>query len=539
MHRREFLRDTLAAGAATGNLPLSFAPAGRRVADPRAPVAPPPFELEEATVAALQEGMRSGKWTARGIAERYLARIEAMDKAGAAINAVIETNPDALAIAERLDEERKSGRTRGPLHGIPVLVKDNLDSGDRMATTAGSLALMGSPAPRDSTVVERLRAAGAVLLGKTNLSEWANYRSTNSTSGWSGRGGLTKSPYVLDRNACGSSSGSGAAAAANFAAVTIGTETDGSVTCPCSISALAGIKPTIGLVSRAGIVPISATQDTAGPMCRTVADVAVVLQAIQGFDPRDPATAPMRGRAVPDLAGSLKPDALKGARLGVARKGFGLPSSVEPVLSEAIAALKQLGATIVDPAEIPNVAKLGDPETVVLDFEFKAGIAAYLAGRGDTVKPKTLADLIAFNTAHQDSEMPWFAQEIFERSEKRGPLTTPAYLKAHAACRRLSRAMGIDAVMARHRLDAVIAITAGPSWPTDLVNGDRFTGGCTTPAAVAGYPHVTVPAGQVHGLPVGLSFFGRAWSEASLLRLAHAFEQETRLRRPPRFLPSL
>jgi amidase len=540
MDRRDFLRDTLAAGAATGLLPAApAASTARRRPGARPKLPQAPFELEEITVAELEEGMASGRWTARHIAEAYLGRIEAVDKAGPAINSVIELNPEALAIADRMDQERKAGKVRGPLHGVPVLVKDNLDTGDRMMTTAGSLALAGSGAPRDSTVVARLREAGAVLLGKTNLSEWANYRSTRSTSGWSGRGGLTRNPYILDRNACGSSSGSGAAAAANLAAITIGTETDGSVVCPSSICGLVGIKPTVGLVSRAGIIPISATQDTAGPMCRTVADATAVLAAIQGYDPRDAATAPMRGKRAPEWLASLNPGALKGVRLGVARKGFDLPSNVEPVLSEAIAALRHLGAEIVDPAEVPNVAKLGDPETLVLDFEFKAGVAAYLATRGANPPARTLDDLIRFNAEHRDKEMPWFGQEIFERSTKRGPLTSPEYVKAHAACRRLSRTLGIDAVMAKHRLDAIVAITAGASWPTDLVNGDRYTGGSSTPPAVAGYPHVTVPAGLVHELPIGLSFFGRAWSEASLIRFAYAFERGTKARRAPRFLPGV
>ncbi|HEU5217537.1 MAG TPA: amidase [Gemmatimonadales bacterium] len=537
MKRREFLQGSLTAGAA-----IPLAARGTRSGSPVPSTSAPlsqPFELEEATVATLREGMVSGKWTARSITEQYLARIASIDRAGPMLNAVIELNPEAPAIADRLDQERQTRGPRSPLHGIPVLVKDNLDSGDRMETTAGSLALAGSSAPKDSTVVERLRNAGAVLLGKTNLSEWANYRSTNSTSGWSGRGGLTKHPYVLDRNACGSSSGSGTAGAASLAAITIGTETDGSVVCPSSINGLVGIKPTVGLVSRAGIIPISATQDTAGPMCRTVTDAALVLTAIQGADPRDPATRAIGTRRLPDYATTLRPDGLKGVRLGIARHGFGLPSNVEPVLTEAIAALKALGAVIVDPAEIPNVDKLGDPEGVILDFEFKAGIAAYLASRGPGFPMKTLADLIAFNTANHAKEMPWFGQEIFERSVKKGPLTDPKYLAAVAACRRLSRAQGIDAIMARHKLDALVALTAGASWPTDLVNGDRYTGGCSTPAAVAGYPHVTVPGGWLHGLPVGLSFFGTAWSEGPLLRYAFAFEQATRHRRPPQFLPAL
>lgn len=537
MKRREFLQRTLATGAA---IPLASGGSGRLRPAASTPVAgPQQSELEEATVAILQAGMVSGKWTSRAITEQYLARIAAVDRAGPAINSVIELNPDALDIADRLDQERKARGPRSPLHGVPVLVKDNLDTGDRMATTAGSLALAGSTAPRDSTVVERLRHAGAVLLGKTNLSEWANYRSTNSTSGWSGRGGLTRNPYLLDRNACGSSSGSGAAGAASLAAITIGTETDGSVVCPASICGLVGIKPTVGLVSRAGIIPISATQDTAGPMCRTVTDAALVLAAIQGLDPRDPATRAGAPHAVTDYTSMLRPDGLKGARLGIARHGFGLPSSVEPVLGEAIAALKQQGAVIIDPAEIPNVDKLGDPETLILDYEFKTGLAAYLATRGPGFPMKTLADLIGFNSANRAKEMPWFGQEIFERAEQRGPLTDPRYLTARASARLLSRARGIDAIMARHRLDALVAITAGPSWPTDLVNGDRYTGGSSSPAAVAGYPHVTVPAGWLHGLPVGLSFFGKAWSEGALIRFAYGFEQATRQRRAPQFLPAL
>lgn len=529
MDRREFLQSAVLAGAVRGLPGGAAQPPARQV---------PAFELDEATVATLSEGMSSGRWTARGITEQYLARMAAVDRAGPNLRSMLEINPDALALADQLDAERRASGPRGVLHGIPVVVKDNLDTGDRMSTTAGSLALAGTRASRDSTVVANLRRAGAVLLGKTNLSEWANYRSTSSTSGWSGLGGLTRNPYVLDRSACGSSSGSGAAAAANLAAMTIGTETDGSITCPASMCALVGIKPTVGLVSRAGIIPISATQDTAGPMCRTVTDAALVLEAIQGVDPRDPATSRAAGRAG-SYREALRRGGLRGARLGVARRGFGLPASVEPVLTEAIAALKALGAVILDPAEVPNTEKLGDPEIVVLDFEIKAGLADYLATRDQGTGVRTLTDIIDFNAANKEKEMPWFGQEIFERAQKRGPLTDPVYRTALASCRRLSRGLGIDALMARRRLDAIVAITAGPSWPIDLVNGDRYTGGATSPAAVAGYPHITVPGGWVHGLPIGLSFFGRAWSEPKLIGMAFDFEQGTGIRRAPRFLPTV
>jgi amidase len=531
MERRDFLRNaTIAAG-------LTLRPDRPSIAAQSAVPRLPQFELEERTIAELQAGMTQGRWTARSLAEQYLARIEAIDRAGPTLASIIQTNPDALRIADELDAERRTRGPRGPLHGVPVVVKDNLDTADRMRTSGGSLALEQGAAPRDSDVVDRLRKAGAVLLGKTNLSEWANFRSTRSTSGWSAVGGQTRNPYVLDRNPCGSSSGSGAAPSANLAAAAIGTETDGSIVCPSSICGLVGIKPTVGLVSRAGIIPISATQDTAGPMCRTVADAAVLLMAIQGFDPRDPATAPMRTRVARDYTQSLVPDGLKGARLGIARKEFGLPSTVDPVLTEAIAACRSAGAVIIDPAEVPNAGKLGDPEFEVLLFEFRQGMADYLAGRG--AAPRSLDDLVRFNSEHAAREMPWFGQEIFEQAAKKGPLTTPAYQRALRSCRRLSRTLGIDAVMTAHRLDAVVAITTGPAWPTDYVNGDRYTGGCSTAAAVAGYPHVTVPAGWVHGLPIGLSFFGRAWSEATLIRLAYAFEQTTRARKPPGFKPTV
>jgi amidase len=419
-----------------------------------------------------------------------------------------------------------------------VLIKDNVDTADRMHTSAGSLALAESIAPRDAFIVERLREAGAVILGKTNLSEWANFRSTHSTSGWSGRGGQTKNPYVLDRNPCGSSSGTGASISANLATVGVGTETDGSIVCPSSSCGLVGIKPTLGLVSRSGIIPISHSQDTAGPMARTVADAATLLAALSGVDARDSATAASRGKfALPGAGWNAA--ALEGTRIGVARTFFGFSDAVDRVMDEAIAAMKSAGATIVDPANILTANKFGDAEGDVLNFEFKADLNAYLAALGPSAPHKTLADLIAFNERNKDREMPYFGQEQFIQAQKKGPLTSPAYKAARAKCLQLSRAEGIDATLAKHRLTAIIAPTGGPAWPIDLLNGDHFTGGSSSPAAVAGYPSVTVPAGFVHGLPVGISFIGGQWSDAKLVGLAYAFEQATKVRRPPTFQASV
>lgn len=540
VRRREFLRAGAAAAAFTvfdGARPGAAASASPH-GEPRR-FQQGAFELEEATVETLQDGMRSGRWTARSLAELYLARIDAIDRAGPTINSVIERNPDALRIAEERDAERKAGRVRGPLHGIPVLIKDNIDTADRMRTSAGSLALAESIAPRDAFIVQRLREAGAVLLGKTNLSEWANFRSTHSTSGWSGRGGQTKNPYVLDRNPCGSSSGTGASISANLAAVGVGTETDGSIVCPSSACGLVGIKPTLGLVSRSGIIPIAHSQDTAGPMARTVADAAALLAALSGVDARDPATAEARGRTTPSYAGMLDPGKLRGVRIGVARNFFGFSDAVDRVMEEAIAAMQSAGATIIDPANIVTAGKFDDAETDVLHFEFKADLNAYLASLGPRAPHKDLAALIAFNEANREREMPYFGQELFIRSQAKGPLTTPAYKTARAKCVRMSRAEGIDATLAKHRVTALIAPTGGPAWPTDLLNGDHFTGGSSTPAAVAGYPSITVPAGYVHGLPVGISFIGAQWSDATLIGLAYAFEQATKVRRPPRFEPTV
>jgi len=542
IERRDFLRaSALAALATTVDVSLGES-------RPSRPLPAPPdsrswqqsaFELEETTIAALQEGMRSGRDTARSIAERYLARMDAIDRSGPAINAVIERNPDAIKIAEERDAERKAGRVRGPLHGIPVLIKDNIDTADRMRTSAGSLALAESIAPRDAFIAARLREAGAVILGKTNLSEWANFRSTRSTSGWSGRGGQTKNPYVLDRNPCGSSSGTGASISANLAAVGIGTETDGSIVCPSSANGLVGIKPTVGLVSRSGIIPISHSQDTAGPMARTVADAAELLAVLSGPDPRDPATAASRGKAAASYANVLNPAALKGVRLGVARSFFGFSAAVDRIMDEAIAAMKSAGATIVDPANITTSGKFDDAEGDVLNFEFKADLNAYLAALGPSAPRKTLADLIAFNDQNADREMPYFGQEQFLKAQAKGPLTSPAYKAAREKCLRLSRTEGIDATLTKHRVVAIVAPTGGPAWPTDLLNGDHFTGSSSTPAAVSGYPSVTVPAGYVHGLPVGISFIGGQWSDGTLIGLAYAFEQATKVRRPPRFEPTV
>jgi amidase len=496
-------------------------------------IAPAPFELEEATIAQLQEGLKSGKYTSRRLCQLYLARIDDIDRRGA-LRSMIETNPDALALADAADAERRAGRVRGPLHGIPVVIKDNIATGDKMKTTAGSLALADRPAPRDATVARRLRDAGAILLGKTNLSEWANFRSTHSVSGWSGRGGLCRNPYALDRNPCGSSSGTGAAISANLAVVGVGTETDGSIVCPASANSLVGIKPTLGLVSRRGIVPIAHSQDTAGPMARTVADAAALLSVLAGPDPEDPATAAARVES--DYTKFLDAEGLRGARIGVARaKFFGYSASADKLVEAAIDVMKRAGAVIVDPADVPHAGEYDDAEFTVLLYEFKADLNGYLAGLGDQAPNKTLADLIAFNDRTRDRELPYFGQEIFTMAQEKGPLSDDAYIEALAHCRRLSRTEGLDVVLAKEKLDAIVAPTGSPPWTTDLVNGDHFLGASSTPAAVSGYPSVSVPVGYVHGLPVGMSFIGTGWSEPALIRLAYAYEQAARPRRAPRF----
>jgi amidase len=539
--RRAFLNHVAVLGAAAaGRISPPDAPLGATAGVPRTPPVPPPFDLEEITVAELQSGMAAGRYTSRGVVEQYLARIAAMDRAGPSLQSIIETNPEALDLAEQLDRERAATGPRGPLHGVPILLKDNIDTADRMSTTAGSLALEGSIASRDSHVAERLRAAGAVLLAKANMSEWANIRSTRSSSGWSARGGQCRNPFVLDRNPCGSSSGSAAAVSANFGALAVGTETDGSIVCPASANGVVGIKPTVGLVSRAGIIPISHTQDTAGPLCRTVADAAALLTVLAGADPRDAATAASAGHVEQDYTAFLKQDGLRGARIGVARaKFFGYSDVTDRVGNAALEVLRREGAVVIDPADIPHAGEYDAAELEVLLYELKADLNAYLAALGPGARVRTLSDAIAFNEREREREMPYFAQELFVQAEAKGPLTTPAYRKALATCTRLARTGGIDAVIAKHRLDAIVAPTGNPAWPTDLVNGDHFTGSSSTPAAVARYPSVSVPMGYAWGLPVNLSFFGAAWSEPTLIRLAYAFEQVTRQRKPPQFLATL
>jgi len=531
--RRQFLKNSLTSGLAISVIP-AFAGARTLIAPVPQDSQVKSFELDEVTFGDLQSGMASGKYTSHSITEKYLQRIDKIDKQGPALASVIEVNPDALSIADSLDKEQQAGHVRGPMHGIPVLIKDNLDTADRMQTTAGSLALLGSKPVRDSFIAQKLRDAGAVILGKTNLSEWANIRSSHSSSGWSGRGGLTKNPYALDRNPCGSSSGSGAAVSANLCAAAIGTETDGSIVCPSSANGIVGIKPTLGLLSRSGVIPIAHSQDTPGPMARTVRDTAILLNTLAGIDPRDNATAASEGKAT-DYTRSLDPNGLRGARIGIARKYFGFSDAVDELVNRLIDEMKRAGAVIVDPADLPTHGKFDNTEFAVLLYELKADLNAYLAGRPGA--PKSLKDIIDFNQRNKEKEMPFFGQDLFLKSEEKGPLTSKEYIDALDANHRLSGKEGIDVVMDQFKLDAIMAPTGCPAWITDLVNGDHAPGGSSNAAAVAGYPDITVPAGFIFGLPVGISFFGRAWSEPTLFKIAYGFEQVTTARKPPQFLP--
>jgi amidase len=503
---------------------------------------PTPFGLEELTIADLQQRMDRGQETSRSLVQKYLARIESIDRQGPALRSVIEVNPDAVEIAGRLDDERASGRRRGSLHGVPILIKDNIATADRMMTTAGSLALEGSTPSKDAFIVERLRAAGVVILGKTNLSEWANFRSLHSVSGWSGRGGQTKNAYVLDRNPSGSSSGSGAAVAANLSAAAIGTETDGSIVSPSANNSLVGLKPTLGLLSRSGIVPIAHSQDTPGPMARTVADAAAVLGSMVGSDPADAATRNSARRGQRDYTKFLVATGLKGARIGVVRNRlFGNSAGADAIAETAIADMKTQGAVIVDRANIPTLGKFDEAELEVLLYEFKADLNKYLRDLGRAAPVHSLKEIIAFNDAHREQELPFFGQELMLMAEKKGNLTSPRYKAALTTSQSMARRLGIDAVMTMYKLDALVAPTGGPAWLIDSVNGDGGTAsapGPSTVAAVAGYPHITVPAGYYRGLPIGISFIGRAWSEPTLIRIAYSYEQATRHRRAPTFAPS-
>ncbi|MBC6991578.1 amidase [Hymenobacter sp. BT491] len=538
MNRRIFLRNGSLAGLALSTLSLSAcgsgAPEQKDAAAADTPSRKPEkFELDELTINELQDKMRSGAYTARALTEHYLKRIEAIDKGGPQLHSVIELNPDALTIADSLDQERKNGKVRGPLHGIPVLIKDNIDSGDKMMTTAGALALVGHKATKDAFIVKKLRDAGAVLLGKTNLSEWANFRSTHSTSGWSGRGGQTKNAYVLDRTPSGSSAGSGVAVSANLCAVAIGTETDGSVVSPSSSSGIVGLKPTVGLLSRSGIIPISATQDTAGPMTRTVRDAAILLGALTGVDPEDAITKESTGKAQTDYTKLLTNNALQGKRIGVEKSHVQGNHQAIPVFKKALELLKSQGATVVEVDIVKPISAIGEAEFTVLLYEFKDGVNKYLATANAPVK--TLADVIAFNQKNEPKAMPYFKQEILEMAEKKGDLKSKEYQQALQKEVSTARRV-LDNAMKDNKLDAIIGITSGPAACIDLINGDYSTGlDFSTPAAIAGYPHLTVPMGQVYGLPVGISFVGRAYQEAEILALGYAYEQASKHRTAPTF----
>jgi amidase len=531
MDRREFLAAA-AVVATAGAAETSPSTGNPQAHSPDQPA-------EELSLAQIAAAFAEGRLTSQQLTSEYLARIERLDRRGPNLGAVIETNPRALDIAAGLDAERKSGASRGPLHGVPILIKDNVETSDHMMSTAGSLALQGWYSPKDAPLVERLRAAGAVILGKTNLSEWANFRSTHSISGWSGRGGQCRNPYATDRTPSGSSSGSAVAVSANLCAIAVGTETDGSIVSPASINGIVGLKPTVGLVSRRGIAPISHSQDTAGPLTRSVRDAAVMLGVMSGLDASDPASAAVGGRFGTDYAQYVDPNGLNGARLGIARKFFADNAPLNGFLDACIAILKGAGAVIVDPADLPMHGSAGGPEQEVLLYEFKTDLNAYLRRLPPSFPVRSLSALIRFNEAHKDREMTLFDQELLRQAEAKGPLTDKAYAEARAACLKATRSNGIDAVLAQHKLDAMVTLTCGPAWLIDVVNGDSDTGGCSSPAAIAGYPHITVPAGLFRGLPIGLSFFGTAFAEPKLIKLGSGFEAAAHARTPPRFLPSV
>lgn len=536
MKRRTFLSSSLIAGTALSVPGLASCSGPREKATEEGSMAGiTDFDLNEATISSLQAKMTSGELTSAFICQKYLDRISVVDPL---LKSVMELNPDAMEIARQLDEERKAGKVRGPLHGIPVIIKDNIDTGDKMMTTAGSMALLGNIAPEDAPIVAGLRKAGAVLLGKTNLSEWANFRSDRSSSGWSGRGGQVRNPYCLDRSPCGSSSGTGAAIAANLCAIGIGTETNGSIVCPSGVNGIVGIKPTLGMWSRRGILPIAHSQDTAGPMCRTVTDSAILLGALAQIDEADAETHIPRGETHQDYTQFLDKDGLKGARIGIAREMLGFHPEVDRLFDAAVEQLRSLGAEVIDNVSFENRRKWGNPSYQVLLYEFKADLNKYLSEH-PAAPVRNLEEIIAFNEWNREVEMPWFGQEIFKLAQEKGDLTSAEYLEALSDSKKFSQKEGIDAVMDQAGLDVVIAATNGPAWCIDWVNGDNFSGSSSSPAAISGYPNISVPMGYVHGLPVGISFFGRAWSEPLLLKYAFAYEQASRHRVPPSFTPTL
>ncbi|MGE5394255.1 MAG: amidase [Candidatus Saccharibacteria bacterium] len=536
MKRRSFFKTAVIGGSSLALTPMSACSRSSNSAEINTDYSD--FELNEATIGQLQQKMKSGTLTSEKITRKYLKRIEQIDNKGPELHAVIEINPDALTIARQMDEERKQGKVRGPLHGIAVLIKDNIDTGDHMQTSAGSLAMVGSPAADDAFIVRKLREAGAVLLGKTNLSEWANFRSNKSSSGWSGRGGQVHNPYCTDRSPCGSSSGTGVAVSANLCVVGIGTETDGSIVCPSGTNGIVGIKPTVGLWSRDGIIPISHSQDTAGPMARTVTDAAILLGLLAESDPKDTPVDLKNDNFIADYTKSLDANGLKGARIGIAANYFGFNAAVDQLMKDAVNLMKEQGAEVIENLKFENTEQWSAAELQVLNSEFKADLNAYLKTR-QGLKVSSLSDLVAFNKENAQTELKWFGQEVFEQAEKTGGLEEPVYQEALKKSKAMTREGGIDKLMQAHQLDALIAPTNGPAWVIDWINGDHYGGGSSEPAAISGYPSITVPAGFVHGLPIGISFFGKAWSESTLIRLAYAYEQSSQHRKAPGFMKGI